>query len=109
MNQATGPPLQGPEVKACGLLLPAAPHHAQPTGWRRGPHSAGTTPHPLPCTHPHQTLPSQSQKSKIFIVLQTLLKRDLTEKIYKAFKSFISREHLSLTGGVEALLFKAQG
>lgn len=33
------------------------------------------------------------QKSKVFIVLQTLLKRDLIEKIYKTFNSFISREH----------------
>lgn len=48
-------------------------------------------PAPTPCTHLHMPLPSQSQKSKIFIVLQTLLKRDLIEKIYKAFKGFISK------------------
>lgn len=40
--------------------------------------------HP-PGAQPRLPLSSQSQKSKIFIILQTLLKRDLVEKIYKAF------------------------
>lgn len=74
--------------------LPALHIQAPPASLRDGVHLPGALPYPL--------LPSQRQKSNIFIVLQTLLKRDLIEKIYKAFKTFISGEHLSLAGGVEA-------
>lgn len=37
-----------------------------------------------------------------FNFLQTLLKRDLIEKIYKAFKGFTTTEHPSLTRGTKA-------
>lgn len=112
------------------LLLPAAP--TTPTcpppaptdtcpayGLEGTRHQADTpprAPHPpfpsqadTPPRAPHPPFPSRNHKSKMCIVRQTLLKRDLIEKIYKAFKSLISSEHRSLTGGVGALLFRVQG
>lgn len=65
LNQGTEAPLQGQAPSVPGMA------------YRMESHPPGA--------HPRLPLSSQSQKSNIFIILQILLKRDLVEKIYKAF------------------------